>query len=205
MLIGSLASAVSGTGPALAAQVLAQPGAQTQPPRIAAKPDKKPEYQDGIPNETLSLYKTLSYVTGATVTDQLWYLAIASQAATTGGIFLGVNAATSSMMTYSYEYMWNICCLQPPGPDGVVPINVTKAVIYRALSVLRVGGLALIFGNTLPSSAVVTGAITVSRTMVYVTNDYVWNRIDARKPAEVAAPEGPVSGPLASNQAAPRN
>ncbi|MBT3533776.1 MAG: hypothetical protein HN478_07850 [Rhodospirillaceae bacterium] len=139
------------------------------------------EYEIGIPNESLSLYKTISYVTGATVTDQLWYLAIASEAATTGGVFFVVNATTSSLMTYNYEYFWNLCCRAPPDEDGIVPVSATKAIIYRGLSIIRVGALALIFGNTLPSAALVTFAITVSRTAVYVTNDYVWNRIDVKK------------------------
>ena len=151
-------------------------------PREAAVAPGEPGYKAGIPNETLSLYKTMSYVTGATLTDQVWYLTIASEAAATGGIFFVVNAATSSMMTYNYEYFWNICCRAPPGPDGIVPVSPTKAIIYRALSVLRVGALALIFGNTIPSAAIVTLAITFSRTAVYVTNDYVWNRIDVMKP-----------------------
>lgn len=145
-----------------------------------------PEKKTGIPNETLSLYKTITYVTGATLTDQIWYLTIASEAAATGGIFFVVNAATSSMMTYNYEYFWNICCRAAPGPDGIVPVSATKAIIYRGLSIIRVGALALIFGNTLPSAAIVTFAITLSRTAVYVTNDYVWNRIDVMKPIDLA-------------------
>ena len=151
-------------------------------PREAAVAPGEPGFKAGIPNETLSLYKTISYVTGATLTDQFWYLTIASEAAATGGIFFVVNAATSSMMTYNYKYFWNICCRAPPGPDGIVPVSSTKAIIYRALSVLRVGALALIFGNTIPSAAIVTLAITFSRTAVYVTNDYVWNHIDVMKP-----------------------
>ena len=82
-------------------------------------------------------------------TDQIWRLTIASEAAATGGIFFVVNAATSSMMTYNYEYFWNICCRAAPGPDGIVPVSATKAIIYRGLSIIRVGALALIFGNTL--------------------------------------------------------
>ncbi len=151
-------------------------------PQEAAVEPGEPGYKTGILNETLSLYKTISYVTGATLTDQIWYLTIASEAVATGGIFFVVNAATSSMMTYNYEYFWNICCRAPPGPDGIVPVSATKAIIYRALSVIRVGALALIFGNTIPSAAIVTLAITFSRTAVYVTNDYVWNRIDVMKP-----------------------
>lgn len=153
------------------------------------------EYEAGMSVETLSLYKTVTYVTGATLTDQLWYLFIASAAAATGGVFFTVNAATSSMMTYSFEYAWTLCCKPPPGPDGVVPVSATKAVVYRGLSILRVGGLALIFGNTLPSSALVTGAITVSRTAVYVANDYVWNGIDARKPVGPPAGTPPPGSP----------
>lgn len=145
---------------------------------------EKPRYQGDMPLEELSLYKTITYVTGATLTDQLWYLAIASAAATTGGIFLGVNAATSSMMTYSYEYFWNLCCQADPGPNGVVPVSATKAVIYRGLSVIRVSALALIFGNTVASSAVVTGAITLSRTAVYVANDFFWNEVNATSPVD---------------------
>ncbi len=148
--------------------------------RWAAVAGAEPESRTAIPNETLSLYKTASYVTGATLTDQVWYLIIASEAATTGGVFFFVNAATSAMMTYNYECFWNICCRASPGPDGIVPVSATKAAIYRALSVLRVGALALIFGNTIISASVVTLAITMSRTAVYVTNDYVWNRIEVQ-------------------------
>lgn len=162
------------------------------------------EYEPGMSVEALSLYKTVTYVTGATLTDQLWYLFIASAAATTGGVFFAVNAATSSMMTYSFEYAWTFCCKPPPGPDGVVPVSATKAVIYRGLSILRVGGLALIFGNTLPSSALVTSAITVSRTAVYVANDYVWNNVDARKPTDPLIDGPPVETlPVTAVQANP--
>ncbi len=169
--------------------------AEPRTPRRAAVASDEPEYETGIPNETLSLYKTISYVTGATLTDQIWYLVIASEAATTGGAFFAVNAATSTMMTYNYERFWNFCCRAPPGPDGVVPVSATKAVIYRALSIIRVGALALLFGNTIASASVVTLAITLSRTAVYVTNDYVWNRVDVRKPTNPVPAGDPVEIP----------
>jgi hypothetical protein len=35
-------------------------------------------------------------------------------------------------------------------------------------------------------AAIVTFAITLSRTDVYVTNDYVWNRFDVMKPVDPA-------------------
>ena len=168
--------------------------------RRAAAAGEEPEYEAGIPTAKLSLYKTISYVTGATITDQLWYLAIASAAATTGGIFFAVNAATSSAMTYGYEYLWAFCCEAPPGLDGVVPVSATKAVIYRGLSVIRVGALALVFGNTMASATVVTGAITLSRTAVYVTNDYIWNRIDVRERTDPVPVEIDPPGPLVSVQ-----
>lgn len=180
-------------------------GGNAEAPSVEREQPGDPKSRTVMPNEELSLYKTISYVTGATLTDQLWYLIIASEAATTGGIFMVVNATTSSMMTYSYEYMWNICCLADPGPDGIVPISATKAIIYRGLSIIRVGALALLFGNTIGSSAVVTTAITVSRTAVYVANDFVWNRVDASQAPDGSAtppelsPELP-SGPLASVQ-----
>ena len=163
--------------------------------RPAAVAGEEPAYEDGIPTATLSLYKTITYVTAATLTDQVWYLLIASEAATTGGVFFAVNAATSSMMTYSYEYLWAFCCEATPGPGGVVPVSATKAIIYRGLSIIRVGALALAFGNTVASASVVTGAITLSRTAVYVANDYVWNRIDVRKPTDPAPAPGPIGFP----------
>jgi hypothetical protein len=170
------------------------------PDKEPATPEEseEPKSKTHMANEEISLYKTISYVTGATLTDQLWYIFIASEAATTGGLFMAVNATTSSMMTYSYEYMWNICCLADPGPDGIVPISATKAIIYRGLSIIRVGALALLFGNTIGSSAIVTTAITVSRTAVYVANDFVWNRVDAsqkvKEPGTLAktSPERPI-------------
>ncbi len=145
-------------------------------------PPGESAYEDGIPTEEISLYKTISYVTGATLTDQIWYMLIASEAATTGGVFFVVNATTSAMMTYSYEYAWAFCCEAPPGPDGVVPVSASKAIIYRGLSVIRVGGLALAFGNTILSASAVTAGITASRTAVYVANDYVWHHVDVRNP-----------------------
>ena len=162
-----------------------------QPAALAGEgvPSEAPAYEDGIPTEEISLYKTISYVTGATLTDQIWYMLIASEAATTGGVFFVVNATSSAMMTYSYEYLWAFCCEAPPGPGGVVPVSATKAVIYRGLSVIRVGGLALAFGNTILSASAVTAGITVSRTAVYVANDYVWNHVDVRTP----------TGPLPAN------
>ena len=99
------------------------------------------------------------------------------------------------MMTYSYEYLWAFCCEATPGPGGVVPVSATKAIIYRGLSIIRVGALALAFGNTVASASVVTGAITLSRTAVYVANDYVWNRIDVRKPTDPAPAPGPIGFP----------
>ena len=80
--------------------------------------------------------------------------------------------------------MWNLCCLSPPGPNGVVPVSTAKAVIYRGLSIIRVDALALLFSNTVSSCAVVTGAITLSHTAVYVANDYFWNGINVRKPTK---------------------
>jgi hypothetical protein len=196
LVIGIYALAGSAISPARAAErwtckiPLITCAAQAEPetPRAEAAPPEVPEvpearaFQDGIPIEELSLYKTLTYVPAAAFTDQLWYLIIASEAATTGPIFLVVNASTSASMTYTYEWVWDICCKADPGPDGVVPVSATKAIIYRGLSILRVGALALLFGNTIGSSAVVTTAITVSRTMVYATNDFFWNGIDVRKP-----------------------
>ena len=154
------------------------------PPYRSDAPGPASESEEGMSNEMISLYKTVTYVPSAALTDQLWYLLIASEAATTGPFFLGVNASTSSAMTYTYEYFWNLCCLAEPGPDGVVPVSATKAIIYRALSIIRVGALAIAFGNTLGSSAAVTTVITISRTAVYVTNDYFWNAMDARPPSE---------------------
>jgi hypothetical protein len=190
LVIGVLAATASFTPPAHASEPveckipMKSCAAEKETEAPAVPEAEKPQYQGELSLEKLSLYKTITYVTGATLTDQLWYLAIASAAATTGGIFLGVNAATSSMMTYSYEYFWNLCCQADPGPDGVVPVSATKAVIYRGLSVIRVSALALIFGNTVASSAVVTGAITLSRTAVYVANDFFWNGINATNPTD---------------------
>lgn len=64
----------------------------------------------------------------------------------------------------------------------MIAVSATKAVIYRGLSIIQVGALALSFGDTIASTALVTGAITLSRTAVYVANDYLWNGINVRKP-----------------------
>jgi hypothetical protein len=54
-----------------------------------------------------------------------------------------------------------------------VPVSARKAIIYRVVSTARVAEVALAFGNTLGSSLLVTGAIALTRTGVYVANDYV--------------------------------
>lgn len=72
----------------------------------------------------------------------------------------------------------------------MVPVSATKAVIYRGLSIIQVGALALSFGDTIASTALVTGAITLSRTAVYVANDYLWNGINVRKPTTVGRAGG---------------
>ena len=70
----------------------------------------------------------------------------------------------------------------------MVPVSATKAVIYRGLSIIQVGAVALSFGDTIASTALVTGAITLSRTAVYVANDYLWNGINVRKPTTPPPP-----------------
>ena len=97
------------------------------------------------------------------------------------------------MLTYGFEYAWQHCCEAPPGPDGVRPVDVKKALMYRALSASRTLGLALLFGNSLGSSLLVTGAITVTRTIAYIANDYTWNRITKQTPMKwptFLGPEG---------------
>jgi len=80
-----------------------------------------------------------------------------------------------------------------------VPVSATKAVIYRGLSVIRVSAPALMFGNTVESFAVVTGAITFSRTAVYVANDFFWNEVNATSPVDPILVDASVRMALAEN------
>jgi uncharacterized membrane protein len=150
-------------------------------------------FEDGLPKSVLAFYKTLSYTAVVLTTDQIWYMVAASQAAATSGLFGVVNTITSPMLTYAFEYSWDTCCEAPPGPDGVVPVSAQKALIYRAVSTARVAAVALAFGNSLGSALLVTGAIALTRTGVYVVNDYVWGHIDARKP--ISETQSPPSAP----------
>jgi hypothetical protein len=154
--------------------------AETAALRLAALALEEPAFEAGIPTEALSPYKTIAYVAGVTIMDQVWYLAITSVAATTGVILPAANAATTSAMVYSYEFVWAFCCEAPPGPGGVMSVSVTKAIIYKGISMVEVGALTLAFGNNVASAVAVTGAVALSRTAVYVANDHTWNRIDAR-------------------------
>lgn len=174
-------------------QALAWPAAAQQ--SVAPAPDQAPLVLPPIPPgplaglepAMLSFYKTVTYTTAVLTTDQLWYMGTAAAAATTGGWFGVVNVVTSPMLTYAFEYGWERCCEAPPGPDGVRPVDVHKAIIYRILSTARIFGLTLAFGNGLGSSLLTTGAIAATRTLVYMTNDFVWNRLtSAGRPA--AAP-----------------
>ena len=171
---------------ALAARpAMAETGTAASAPSIFAPSDSKP------PEETawwwqkryLALYKTISYTAVVLTTDQLWYMAVATQAAASSGFFGVANLVTSPMLTYGFEYAWQHCCEAPPGPDGVRPVDVRKALIYRVVSTARILAMALAFGNDIGSSLVVTGAIAVTRTFVYMGNDYVWNAITAQAPS----------------------
>jgi hypothetical protein len=137
----------------------------------------------------LSLYKTITYTATVLTTDQLWYMGVAEQAAATSGVFGVVNVVTSPMLTYVFEYTWERCCEAPPGPDGVRPVDVKKAVIYRVLSTTRIFALALLFGNGLGSSVLTTAAIAATRTLAYMTNDFIWNRLTASG-VPLAPPDG---------------
>src|SRR5262249_14185011 len=143
----------------------------------------------------LALYKTISYTAVVLTTDQLWYMTVAAQAASTSGLYGVVNLVTSPMLTYGFEYGWGKWFEAAPGPGGRRPGEVRKALIYRALSATRTLGLALLFGNSLGSSLLVTGAITVTRTLAYIANDYTWNWITKQSPAvkwpTFLGPEGP--------------
>jgi uncharacterized membrane protein len=173
------------TVPAMAAGLGTAPDEQFQSPFAAALP-KVPDAAAAADSwwrpRYLALYKTISYTAVVLTTDQLWYMTVAAQAASTSGLYGVVNLVTSPMLTYGFEYAWQRCCEAPPGPDGVRPVDVRKALFYRALSASRTLGLALLFGNSLGSSLLVTGAITVTRTIAYIANDYTWNRITKQTP-----------------------
>ena len=159
-------------------------GEEVSPQRVLSilPPPASPAADSWFPPAILSLYKTISYTTMVLTTDQLWYMGVAAPAATTSGVFGVVNLITSPMLTYAFEYTWETCCEAPPGPDGVKPVSVKKAVIYRVLSTSRIFALALLFGNGMGSSLVVTGAIAATRTLVYMSNDYLWNHLTAQPP-----------------------
>jgi len=146
----------------------------------------------GLAPAILSLYKTITYTATVLTTDQLWYMGVAEQAGNTSGIFGVVNVVTSPMLTYAFEYTWERCCEAPPGPDGVRPVDVKKAVIYRVLSTTRIFALTLLFGNGLGSSVLTTTAIAATRTLVYMTNDFIWNRLTATGTA--ATEQGGMAG-----------
>jgi uncharacterized membrane protein len=127
----------------------------------------------------LSLYKTVTYTAMILTTDQLWYVGVAAQAATTSGLFAAINVVTSPLLSYAFEYGWERCCESPPGPDGVRPVDARKAAIYRVVSTARIFGLTLLLGNGLGSSLLTTTAIAATRTVVYMVNEVIWNRLTA--------------------------
>ena len=133
----------------------------------------------GVEPTLLALYKTMTYTAAVLTTDQVWYMGMAEKAADTGGVFGIVNTITSPMLTYAFEYTWERCCEAAPGPDGVRSVDPNKAIIYRLISMTRTFTLAILFGNELGASALITGAISATRTLAYVTNDMIWNRLTA--------------------------
>jgi len=155
-------------------------GPTDSPQQAIVPPVPALSHDPWFPPAILSFYKTITYTVVVLTTDQLWYMGTAAQAATTSGIFGVVNLITSPMLTYAFEYTWEKCCEAPPGPDGVRPVDVKKAIIYRVLSTTRIFALALVFGNGMGSSLIVTGAIAATRTLAYMSNDYLWNHLTAQ-------------------------
>ena len=133
----------------------------------------------GVEASLLALYKTMTYTITVLSTDQIWYMGIASSAEDTGGVFGMVNMVTSPLLTYAFEYTWERCCEVEPATDGVRPVDTNKAIFYRIISMTRTFGLALLFGNELGSSVLITAAISATRTVAYLTNDLIWNHLSA--------------------------
>jgi len=169
--------------PALGAAAADRPAQSppASPPQMAEAPEPS-QFEEGLPPAALAMYKTVSYTSVVLMTDQFWYMVMASEAAASGGWFGIANAASSPMLTFGFEYLWNQCCEAGPGPDGVVSVSARKAAIYRVFSMSRTALLTVGFGNSLASSAAVTTAISVTRTGAYVLNDYVWGQFDVRTP-----------------------
>ncbi len=141
----------------------------------------------GTEPSILALYKTITYTATVLTTDQIWYMGIAEKAEDTGGLFGIVNTITSPLLTYAFEYTWERCCEEPPGPDGVRPVDPNKAILYRLISMTRTFTLALLFGNELGASALMTVAISTTRTVAYVANDMIWNRLTSSGKPEPTA------------------
>jgi hypothetical protein len=107
--VGGLAAVLLLCAVALSTRpAMAETGTAASAPSIFAPSDAKP------PEDTawwwrkryLAFYKTLSYTAVVLTTDQLWYMAVATQAATSSGFFGAVNLVTSPMLTYGFEYAW---------------------------------------------------------------------------------------------------
>lgn len=196
---GNAAGAASaGSGPPSGASGIAaaDAGASFVPPAAAAdNAGAQPGPLAGLAPEVLSLYKTMTYTAAGLGVDQLWYMGVAAQAAATSGYFSLVNLVTAPAVTYAFEYTWQRCCEAPPGPGGVRPIDLRKAVFYRMLSATRMFAITLMLGNGLGSSTLTTALIAVTRTGVYLANDYAWNHLTA---PGTAAPAGAVAPPQPS-------
>jgi len=145
----------------------------------AGAPETKPPMLDLSKYIDLAVFKTVSYQSIVVVTDAIIYAALMDAEVQGGGLFNAINGVTSPAVYYGFEEVWNSCCATPPNADGSTSVNWVKAAIYRTISTTRTMIIALALGHEALPALGLAAAIALTRTGVYIANDYTWANYSA--------------------------
>lgn len=165
LLLGAPASAQQAEPPSTATPVPA-------PITTADTPTPLPVWQR-------TLYKTITYQAVANASDLILFeLLIGGGTVVTAGFF-AANAVSAAALYYGFEYAWQT--LGPPLDQTTERTLAEKTILYRAINSGRNFALGYSFGGGAAVAATFVAANFVTDTMIFVSNEYVWDILRPRQ------------------------
>ena len=132
----------------------------------------------GLSSTERATLKTITFQTAANLSDTLVFGAIVGANTTTSIAFLAANTVSAVAVYFPYELTWNT--FGPPTETTTVETIALKTSIYQGITGVRNLALSYAFSGSLLPSASFVGAAIVVDAIIYVANEYVWDRYSPR-------------------------
>jgi len=127
---------------------------------------------------TRASLKTVTFQAAANLSDTLIFSFLIGTDATTSVAFLFANTASAMAIYFPYELAWDF--FGPPSKEMTTNIIAIKTGFYQTITGARNLALSYAFsGSLLPSATFVVTAIAID-SVIYATNEYVWDNISPR-------------------------